>query len=725
MRSSGGARFARRFLRRAFALVFICATLVCALAPALTVDAADTRPYIGEYYGVTREKLIKWLRSHEHDRYYLGTPYGKLAYTAPNGDPYAAVNPIYPTGGVPRMNCAGFVAHVVYKCGLDTVKWNKYIGDRYPKLYYRQSYNIASADMWYLHVTGDSTGFQGSKELTGAFRYYSFPSVLSAVASGKMHKGDLFIFWPTEGFAKDRVYSDSHIGIYWGDYPGENKFWHMHWPYCEIGQITYYPGSYNFIVIPLSPAEDENNGTLTVTESRADDGKGMVGAKFTVTNESDGTSYSLGPTGSDGVASISIPNGIYTVTQTAYPAGYGASGASSWRVRIEAGRTTPLNVKCAIPNGTLEIRQTDQNGKGLAGAAFTAVRKSDGKTVRIRATDASGKTSAELDKGTYTVTQTAFPPSYTAKGETSWTVKIESGKTATLTTVAVPSKGAVRLTVVDSEGEGVGGVYYAVRDTADLSAKPIAEIMTDVNGVALYGLESGKYTIEHGKVLYLHYEKSAWDSYIPDTLTHRVTVCGGAETAVGGGEITLASKSAITLSSDIPEGEYAIYTDENCGERAKAPNADLSGQTDALISGGEELTIAAGTYWLRLNEDISKAHDGTTVTYSVEAKALCTSTVEVSTAVTREFTHHFIDAAGESARNERGFVTHVCSVCGEQVLFGDVNGDGALNARDVTAMMRSHAGYDVVCDEATRDMNGDGKFNARDVIALMRVVMAR
>ena len=810
--SSVAAPAARRFRTRAFALVFVCATLVFAIAPAIPVDAADTRPYIGEYYGVTREKLIKWLQSHEHDNYYLGTPYGKLAYTAPNGDPYAAVNPIYPTGGEPRMNCAGFVAHAVYKCGLDVVKWCNYLGEHYPALYYRQSYNIASADMWYLHVTGDSTGFNGAKELTGAFRYYSFPSVTAAVASGRMQKGDLFIFWPTEGFAKDRTYTDSHIGVYWGDYSGENKFWHMHWPYCEIGPIYSFLGPYNFIVIPLSPGNGEKSGTLTVTEQRAEDGKAMIAARFSIKNDATGETYTLGPTGPDGKASISIPEGVYTVRQTAYPAGYTAAGSDKWQVRIVAGKTTELKVKCTPPSGTLEITQTDPGSKGLAGGEFTATAANGGATVRIKATDASGKTSASLAPGTYTVTQTKFPADYSAKGsgtwtvkiesskttkltapvvpngtlgitltdaggnalsgatftatpsngreavrvkatdasgkasaslapgtytvtiaslpshytgsgDDSWTVKIESGKSATITARAALEKGAIGVTVVDSEGEGVGGVCYSVRDTDDLSVQPIAEIQTDIDGVAVYGIEDGEYTLDHGTVLYLHYERSIWDCYIPDATTYRVTVRGLETVAAGGGEITFAARSAITLAADIPEGEYAVFTDEECEESATVPNAELTAQVDAVISGGEVLGIAAGTYWLRLNEDISRVHDGTTVTYTVEAKANQTSTVEAASAVTRDFVHHFIDGEGETAVNDNGFVTHACSGCGEQILFGDVNVDGMLNARDVVAMMRAQAGLAKV-DESRRDMNGDFKFNARDVVALMRIVMA-
>ncbi len=55
------------------------------------------------------------------------------------------------------------------------------------------------------------------------------------------------------------------------------------------------------------------------------------------------------------------------------------------------------------------------------------------------------------------------------------------------------------------------------------------------------------------------------------------------------------------------------------------------------------------------------------------------------------------------------------------ILPGDVNGDGKLNAKDVTAIMKhlinkTPAGFVI---EAA-DFNGDGKLNAKDVVALMR-----
>lgn len=54
-------------------------------------------------------------------------------------------------------------------------------------------------------------------------------------------------------------------------------------------------------------------------------------------------------------------------------------------------------------------------------------------------------------------------------------------------------------------------------------------------------------------------------------------------------------------------------------------------------------------------------------------------------------------------------------------LYGDVNGDGLINLRDVAMMMRAQAGWiQNGYIEENQDYVTDGKFNARDIAMLMR-----
>ena len=71
------------------------------------------------------------------------------------------------------------------------------------------------------------------------------------------------------------------------------------------------------------------------------------------------------------------------------------------------------------------------------------------------------------------------------------------------------------------------------------------------------------------------------------------------------------------------------------------------------------------------------------------------------------------------------YVDGVCTHCGEQqvqILLGDVNGDGRVNARDARLLLRYAAGLadETELDLAAADYNGDGRVNARDARAVLR-----
>ena len=51
---------------------------------------------------------------------------------------------------------------------------------------------------------------------------------------------------------------------------------------------------------------------------------------------------------------------------------------------------------------------------------------------------------------------------------------------------------------------------------------------------------------------------------------------------------------------------------------------------------------------------------------------------------------------------------------------GDVNGDGSINNRDASAVLRYLAGYSVTLVESALDVNGDGSVNNRDASAILR-----
>ena len=108
---------------------------------------------------------------------------------------------------------------------------------------------------------------------------------------------------------------------------------------------------------------------------------------------------------------------------------------------------------------------------------------------------------------------------------------------------------------------------------------------------------------------------------------------------------------------------------------------------------------------------------------------------------TREVGDHFYDTACDADCVFCGYVREVpdhvyddeydadCNVCGEirevpekPILYGDANGDGAVNARDAALLQQYVAGWDVTLVEASADANGDGAVNARDAALLQQYV---
>ena len=84
------------------------------------------------------------------------------------------------------------------------------------------------------------------------------------------------------------------------------------------------------------------------------------------------------------------------------------------------------------------------------------------------------------------------------------------------------------------------------------------------------------------------------------------------------------------------------------------------------------------------------------------------------------------DALGHSYDNE---YDADCNVCGDirevpeepvDVLYGDANGDGEIDSRDIALLQQYNLGWDVTLDEVAADANGDGEIDSRDIALLQQ-----
>ena len=82
----------------------------------------------------------------------------------------------------------------------------------------------------------------------------------------------------------------------------------------------------------------------------------------------------------------------------------------------------------------------------------------------------------------------------------------------------------------------------------------------------------------------------------------------------------------------------------------------------------------------------------------------------------------------QPTEESEGIYEGYCSRCGEVVrgiiyyVPGDVNGDGILSVKDLTAMKKVIAGGDVEAVMANCDVNGDGLTNMTDLRDLKRLL---
>ncbi len=184
-------------------------------------------------YGVTRKSLLKELQSHEHDDFYLGTPYVGGDWQSPRGD--TSYN------GRIGMNCAGFVACVLRRSGMD--------GDQVTAVMQQSPTALTwGSGLAYPYLSGASNYL--SLIEYGHLTAHVYETKWALLADGKAEKGDLVMRFWTDQFSAYDV--DNHLMVYWGDTPYEDKVWQSVVTGNSIGAIANTPAS-AFVLIKFAP----------------------------------------------------------------------------------------------------------------------------------------------------------------------------------------------------------------------------------------------------------------------------------------------------------------------------------------------------------------------------------------------------------------------------------------------------------------------------------------
>ena len=364
-------------------------------------------------YGVTRQSIVRELEAHEHDSFYLGTPYKGEDWQSPNGD----------TGynGSAGMNCGGFVSYVLRKAGLDA--------DTVMEIMHRTPVSQFGSGLPYDWLAGASN-YKNLIE-NGNLSAYAFRTKQELLSSGLAEKGDIILMWWSDSPGADGA--DNHIGFFWGESSGDDVMWHSNTHPSSGNQISAITpkteGSF-YILVKIEPVKPkEYNVTLTKTSADVSITQGnsaysLAGATYNVYKGTSGTGSVVATFTTDeaGHASLSTPleDGAYSVKEVSPPKGYKLD-TRVYTFTISGGDTS-LSVEDEPGTLTLKLQKKDsqtgskpQGNASLAGAVYQVSYQKGGQTVTKELTsDASGNlgTLEGIPFGTVTVKELTAPEGY-------------------------------------------------------------------------------------------------------------------------------------------------------------------------------------------------------------------------------------------------------------------------------------------------------------------------
>ena len=149
------------------------------------------------------------------------------------------------------------------------------------------------------------------------------------------------------------------------------------------------------------------------------------------------------------------------------------------------------------------------------------------------------------------------------------------------------------------------------------------------------------------------------------------------------------------------------------------------------ISGHQEQPLAAHTPTTVNQTPATCGEDGYTGDTVCSA---CGAGLAAGEIISKETVDHTWDdgvVTLEPTEEAPGVRTYTCTVCSATrteeipqltpaVQPGDINGDGVLNSKDLTRLMKYLAGEDVAVEVSVLDVNGDGVVNNKDLTRLMK-----
>lgn len=336
---------------KAVNIVLVVALILSIIPASLLTNTQEAHAQtIKQAWGVSRETVVNYLKSHENDTFYLTTPYPttSLIYNDniwPNGAPRS--------DGYRGMNCVGFPLHVMRSLGVDTSVLDPYNPG---------SAGPSGLAAWYKYFNA------------AGITQYSFTSIEALLASGKAEKGDLVIFMPTDWSVPG---ADSHIGFFWGNSPSENLFWHSDSYGNRISGLTGKTSSNIITVYKI-----DESGKIDLIKESANPDMTNGNACYDLS----GAVYSIFDANMNGVAEITtaldqngnysaisgdLTPGKYYVKEKTAPNGY-LLDTKTYEVTVTSGNTVRVNgtvvkdTPANDPVGALIFKSDSETGEQVA-----------------------------------------------------------------------------------------------------------------------------------------------------------------------------------------------------------------------------------------------------------------------------------------------------------------------------------------------------------------------
>lgn len=492
-------------------------------------------------YGVTRDKVVAELTSHQSDNYYLGTTYVGGDSQSPNGD--TSYN--YGSAG---LNCAGFVSYVLCKLGLNagTSDLNNHTALPASSVQGLMTKAVGgrSAD-WY-------SSYKSRNLLAGASNYcfwiangdlksYAFQSKSDMLSSGVLEKGDIILMLPTTASASDR---DTHIGFFWGNSSSEDNMWHSFGSNNHISTITPKTSPSYYVVIKYAPSEY----TLTLNKTSSNP---------SLTNNN--SNYSL----SGAVYEVYGNKTTYTTSTVTY---YTVNASGGLNLRSSANTSSSVlitmtngaSVKYLSTSGSwYRVEYTHSNGTTYTGyASSTYLTNKTTQTIYTPTvtsnallgtltTNSSGSASLVVPAGTVSVKEKTAPKGFSVDNETH-TVTMDGNKTLNVSDTPIIYEYNINLTKTSANvsitngdsGYSLAGAVYKIYNS---SGTEVASITTDSSGKGTSNvkLKNGTYTAVEAK---------APPGYALDTTRHTVRI-NNADATLNVSDVPLIKTVTLTKTS--------------------------------------------------------------------------------------------------------------------------------------------------------------------------------